>query len=196
MLFSLHGYELPVRLVCFAGDRNPYMIHVRPATQADLPEITEIYNEAILSTPATFDTEIKTVDERRTWLASHGGLYPVLVAEEDARILGWGSLSPMGSRPGWRYTVEDSVYVRERDRGRGVGRALLEALVREARSLGHHSVVARITSCNRPSIHLHRTLGFQPAGTWHEVGRKFDAWLDLVNMALVFDPGSPPAQER
>ena len=169
------------------------MIVVRPAADADLPDITEIYNEAILSTPSTFDTEPKSLDDRRRWLHDHLPAYPVLVAEESSRILGWAALSPLGSRPGYRYSVENSVYVRASDRGRGVGRALLERLVAEARRLGFHAVVARIVSCNESSLHLHRSLGFQDIGTWREVGWKFASWLDVVNMELIFDPGSPPS---
>ena len=171
------------------------MIHVRPATEADLPDITDIYNEAILTTNATFDVEPKSLEDRRAWFAHHAGRYGVLVAEEDSRILGWGSLSTLGSRPGWRYSVEDSVYVRVSDRGRGVGGALLDRLVVEARRLGFHAVVARIVSCNEPSVKLHARLGFQMVGTWREVGWKFDSWLDLVIMELVFDPGKPPSPQ-
>ena len=171
------------------------MIRVRPATQVDLPVITEIYNEAILSTPSTFDTEPKSLDDRRAWFALHGGLYPVLVADQDGLILGWASLSRLSNRPGWRYSVEDSVYVRAPHRGKGVGKALLERLVAEARRLGHHALIARIVSCNQSSVRLHERFGFQTVGTWREVGWKFDSWLDLLVMELIFDPGQPPTRD-
>ncbi len=170
------------------------MIHVRQALEADLPDITGIYNDAVLNSPSTFDTEPKSLDDRRAWFAKHDPLHPILVAVEEGSVLGWGSLTPLGSRPGWRYTVEDSVYVRSDARGRGVGKVLLAHLVEHARRLGHHAVIARVVACNQVSIRLHAKAGFEVVGTWREVGRKFDTWLDLVNMQILFEPGRPPKE--
>jgi L-amino acid N-acyltransferase len=176
------------------------MIHVRVATIDDLPVITDIYNDAVRNTPSTFETTPKSLEDRRAWFELHGAAFPVIVAEESGRILGWASLSRLGSRPGWRFTAEDSIYVHADARSRGVGRALLLRLVDDARRLGYHTIVARIVADNEPSIRLHRSIGFEIVGTWHEVGRKFDRWLDLVNMQLIFEPGAPlnekPAQEN
>ena len=171
------------------------MIQVRAAVEADLGEVTHIYNDAILTTTATFDTEVRTPDQGRAWFAEHHGRYPVLVAEDEGRIVGWASLSPMGTRPGWRYTVEDSVYVHRDCRGRGTGRALLEELVRQGRQQGFHVIIARIVTDNAPSIKLHERLGFEVVGCECEVGRKFGRWLDLLIMQLTFDEGQAPSRE-
>lgn len=167
------------------------MFSVRPANEADLQAVTDIYNEAVLTTTATFDVEPKSLADRRAWFAEHGGRYPLLVAEEDGRVLGWGSLSPYGRRPAYRYSVEDSIYVASAHRGKGVGGALLSALVARARDLGFHAVMGRVVTGNDVSIRLHEKHGFQLVGREREVGWKFGCWLDLVVMELVLGQAPP-----
>jgi phosphinothricin acetyltransferase len=151
----------------------------------DVERITEIYNQAVLSTTATFDTRPQSVEEQRQWFTRHGGPHPVLVAEEDRRVVGWASLSPYSDREAYARTVEISVYVAEECRRRGAGRLLMERIIEEARSLGHHVILARITADNQVSIRLHETLGFFRVGTLREVGVKFGRLLDVEVLQLL-----------
>jgi phosphinothricin acetyltransferase len=157
-------------------------VKIRRATESDASAIAEIYNHAITTSTATFDTEEKSADERRRWLAEHDSNYPVIVAEVDGEVVGWGSLSRYGERPGWRFTVENAVYVRHDYRGRGIGKLLLEHLIEEARNLGYHCIIAQVVGGNDASFKLHEHAGFETAGVLREAGRKFDRWLDVILM--------------
>lgn len=157
-------------------------ITVRPATEADLEAIRAIYNAEVLASTATFDEEPRDPAAQRRWLEAHADPYVVLVAVADGAVLGWGSLSPFGSRPAYRFTVENSVYVQADARGRGVGTVLLRELLRVGRERGFRTVVARITAENGPSIRLHQRCGFVLVGVEREVGYKFGRWLDVVVM--------------
>ncbi len=158
---------------------------IRKAAERDVPRILEIYNQAVAATTATFDTEPRSLEDRLSWFRKHGPRHPVLVAEEGGAVRGWASLSPWSDRSAYDASVEISVYVDEQERGKGIGRALMEAIVAEARALRHHTVLARITADNPVSIHLHEALGFSHAGTVREVGFKFGRWLDVVTMQIM-----------
>lgn len=168
---------------------------IRPATIADLPAINAIYNHYVLHSTATYQTEPSTDAERLSWFQAHGPRHPVLVALEpqmpaDASgdrqsIVGWGSLSPFHPRQAFAQTVENSVYVHPDRLRRGLGRALLTALIAEARGLGHHTIVAVISADQTASIALHDSLGFTTTGTLRQVGRKFDRWLDVAYLQLL-----------
>ncbi|MBI2844031.1 MAG: N-acetyltransferase [Armatimonadetes bacterium] len=157
-------------------------IELRPAQSEDAAAIAEIYNCAIRSTTATFDTEEKSVDDRLRWLAEHGDRYPVIVAVVDGRVVGWGSLSPYGERPAWRFTVENAVYVSPDFQGRGAGRAILRRLTELAKGLRYHAVIAQVVEGNEASLRLHESLGFETVGVLKQVGYKFDRWLDVILM--------------
>ena len=159
-------------------------ITIRDATPADAPAIAGIYNQAVLGTTATFDTEPKTAEDRRRWLAEHDDEHPVIVAERAGEVVGWGSLSSVSDRHAWDCTVEISTYVDERHHGTGVGRALGTDLIARARDLGHHVIISRVCAENVASIRLSAQLGFAQAGVMHEVGRKFGRWLDVVILEL------------
>ena len=159
---------------------------VRPASGVDAGGILEIYNRAVTETTDTFDLVPRTLDQQLAWIADHAGVHPAVVAvEADGTVLGFASLSPYRPRPAYATTVEDSVYVAESARGRGIGRALLADLVRVGREHGFHSVVGRIVGHNEVSISLHRACGFTEVGVEREVGRKFNRWLDVVVMQLL-----------
>ena len=159
-------------------------VRLRDATEADLPRILEITNDAILHTTAIWSLEPTTLDERRAWFVGRRERgYPILVAEgPDGRVLGFASYGEFRPRAGYRHTVEHSLYVDAAVRGRGIGSALLAALVDRAAADGVHVIVAGIDGENHGSIRLHERFGFAQAGRLHEVGRKFDRWLDLVFM--------------
>jgi L-amino acid N-acyltransferase YncA len=154
-------------------------VSIRRAEPADVPDITAIYNEAIATTVATFDTEPKTVDDRMAWLESHGERHPVLVAVVDGKVVGWSSLTPWSERSAYDDTAETSFYVHSAHRGRGVGRALKAAIVEEARRLNFHTIIARVAEGSHESIHLNESAGFVHVGTLKEVGRKFGRLLDV-----------------
>ena len=164
-------------------DMNP--MHIRPASESDVQAIAEIYNDAILNTTATFDTEVKSAEDRLAWLREHGEKHPVLVAETDGRVVGWASLSSWSERCAYETTSEVSVYVDKVHRGKGIGKTLLQHLVEKADELGMHCLLARIVEGNKKSIHLHEIFGFSIVGVMHRVGFKFDRFLDITMMERV-----------
>lgn len=163
---------------------------IRDATGADLPGILAIYNEVIRTSSAVYTEQEATLKDRQAWLVARTGQgYPVLVAADpaDGSVLGYATFGAFRPWPGYRHTVEHSVYVHADVRGRGVGTALVEPLFGLAAALGKHVMVAGIDAANSASIRLHERLGFEQAGTLREVGTKFDRWLDLVFMQRFFD---------
>src|SRR5439155_20203799 len=159
----------------------------RLAARRDGGGIGEVYNHYVSGTTALFDLFPRTLDEQVQWIDEHSGGHPGVVAVargEDGveRVVGFGSLSPFRSRPAYATTVEDSVYLMPEYLGRGIGRLLLDELLRLAELHGFHSVIARITGSNDASIGLHAACGFVIVGTEREVGRKFGRWLDVVEM--------------
>jgi phosphinothricin acetyltransferase len=162
------------------------MLTLRPAKSDDLRAITDIYNEAVLTTNATFDTEPKSYVEQKAWFASHGPRNPILVAELDGIIIGWASLSEWSTRRAYADTAEVSLYVKEGYRNRGIGRRLLESIVQEGEKVGLHTVIARITTGNKESIHLHEQTGFEHIGIMREVGNKFGRLLDVCLMQKIY----------
>jgi len=162
-------------------------VTIRRAELADAPAITDIYNEAILTTTATFDTEPKTVAERTQWLQSHDDRHPVLVAVLGGKVVGWASLTRWSERRAYDETAESSFYVHSTHRGRGIGRKLKAAIIEEARRVRHHTLIARMVQDNRESIHLNESAGFVHVGTLKEVGRKFNKLLDVHIMQKILD---------
>ena len=154
-------------------------VTTRRAAVSDLEAITQIYNEAILTTTATFDMEPKSLAERKGWFESHDERHPVLVAIVDGEVVGWASLSQWSERRAYDDTAETSFYVRSTHRGRGIGRRLKEAIIEEARRLGFHTLIARIAEGSNESLHLNSSVGFVHVGTLKEVGRKFGRLLDV-----------------
>ena len=155
------------------------MISVRPATLQDAAAIARIYNEAVLTSAATFDTEPKSEEDRRAWLAKHGSRHPVWVAEMEGEVVGWASLSEWSDRCAYSDTAENSVYVASSQFGKGVGRQLMKTLVDGARKAKIHTIIARIAGESEISIRLHEQFGFSKIGTMKEVGKKFGRLHDV-----------------
>ena len=162
------------------------MLTIREARREDLTAITEIYNDAIIKTVATFDTQPRLMEEQRAWFAEHDTKYPILVAEDEGLIVGWASLSMWSDRCGYCDTAEISLYVKEGHRNRGIGRKLLKTTLKKGKNAGFHTVIARIAGANQASIHLLEASGFVHIGTMREVGRKFGRLLDVDLMQKIF----------
>ncbi len=156
---------------------------IRAATEADLPAILAIYNDAVAHTTAIWTETLVDLENRRAWVHERQGRgFPVLVADEGGGAAGYGTFGEFNPRDGYRLTVEHSIYVAEGARGRGLGKALLVALIEEARKLGKQSMVGGIDAANADSIRLHAKLGFVEVGRLPRVGTKFGRSLDLVLM--------------
>ena len=147
---------------------------------ADAEVIRQIYNLEVIGSTATLDLVPRTAEEQASWMVAHSGVYPVIVADDGGEVVGFASLSPYRPRPGYATAVEDSIYVAEPHRGRGVGRALLGEAVLLARTHGFHSVVARVGAAQAASVSLHQACGFDLVGIEREIGRKFGRWVDVA----------------
>lgn len=163
------------------------MITVRPARREDLPSILEIYNDAVLTTTATYDYEPRTLEHRLAWFEDHvNNGYPVFVAVDAAgQVVGWSSLSRFHDRPGYRYTTENSIYVDAPHRGKGIGKLLLQPLIDAARRQDYRVIIAVIDADNSASLKLHEKFGFEKVGHFKRVGYKFSRWLDVIYMELM-----------
>ena len=158
----------------------------------DAEAVRAIYNFEVANGTNTFDLVIRSPADQREWIDRHRGAHPAIVAVEDApgpgagghagAVLGFAVVSPYRNRAAYATTVEDSVYVHQDNRGRGIGRLLLDELLVLAAGHGFHAVIARISSENEPSVKLHRACGFELVGVEREVGRKHGRWLDVVEL--------------
>ena len=160
-------------------------MHARLATIDDAEATRSIYNLEVTESTVTFDLVPRTLEQQQAYLVARSGAHAVLVAEDGGEVVGFASFSPYRDRPAYSTTVEDSVYVRRDQQGKGVGKLLLGELVTLARSHGFHAIMARIVGGHDASIALHRALGFEFVGTEREVGRKFGRWLDVDVMQLL-----------
>lgn len=172
---------------------------IRPSRDADVPAITAIYARHVEIGTASFETvapdEAEMRRRRNALMERH---YPWLVAEVDGEVCGYAYAGPYRTRPAYRHSVENSVYVSHSAQRRGVGRALLHALIRACTDRGFRQMVAVIgDSAQAASIGLHRAAGFEMAGTLRNIGYKHDRWLDSVFMQLALGEGaSTPPQTR
>ena len=170
---------------------------IRDAVEGDLPGILEIYNEVVANSTAIYRDDPSTLDERLDWWRARVALgYPVLVAIDASGVVGCASFGDFRAWPGYRCTVEHSVYVRTDRRGQGLGPQLVRALIPRARALGKHVMIAGIDADNAGSIRMHAALGFERVAHFREVGAKFGRWLDLVFMQLRLDDRQSPGQSQ
>lgn len=162
------------------------MLEIRPAVKKDLSAITEIYNDAVLNTTATFDIQPKSDSEQEEWFKRHTGKYTVIVAVEGDIVVGWASLSPWSDRCAYCDTADVAVYIKDGFRGKGIGKKLIGKLLRKGNKNGFHTAIAKICSENQMSFNLFIKLGFKHIGTMKEVGYKFGKVLDVCLMQIIF----------
>src|SRR6266852_538872 len=166
-------------------------LEIRPAAEADLPFITDIYAHAVLYGTATFELIPPDLAEmtRRFGVLMDGG-FPYLVATLDGRVVGYAYAGAYRPRPAYRFTVENSVYLEPAIHRRGIGLQLLQALIAESEARGYRQMIAVIgDSANAGSIGVHAKCGFQMIGTHPDVGFKFGRWLDTVMMQRALGDG-------
>lgn len=160
-------------------------VTVRAATREDIPDLLAIYNHAVVHTTASYDLEPVSLDSRLAWFDDKVQTgWPVWMAEDDGQVVGWATYGPFRAKAGYDLTAEHSVYVRDGLRGRGVGRLLMQTLIRDARQRGLHVLIGGVDADNAGSIAFHKSLGFGEGVRLREVGRKFDRWLDVQFMQL------------
>ena len=172
------------------------MIRIRDAHEGDLPKMLAIYNHVIVHTTAVYTYQPHTLEMRAQWFAGRqqDGL-PVFVAEWDGKVAGFSSYGPFRAWPAYKYTVENSVYVAEEFRGKGIAKALIKPLIERAEATGMHAIIAGIDATNDASIRLHQAFGFVEVAHFKEVGYKFGRWLDLKFLELVLDGPKHPKEE-
>jgi L-amino acid N-acyltransferase YncA len=162
-------------------------IQVLPVERKHLQAILDIYNDAVLTTTASYDYEPRTLEHRTVWFEDHQKHnYPMFVAV-DARgtVLGWSALNPFHSRVGYQFTTENSIYIAADHRGKGIGKLLMQPLIDGARARGLHAIIAAIDAANEASVRLHARFGFEKVAHLKQVGFKFGRWLDVVYMELI-----------
>jgi len=155
-------------------------MRIRPMSPSDWPAVARIYAAGVAGGVATFETEVPTW---QAWDAAHLG-QPRLVADDDEGVAGWVAVSHVSRRPAYRGVVEHSVYVDERARRRGVGRALLEALVAAAPANGIWTIQTSIIDANGPSLRLHEAVGFRVVGRRERIGQRDGVWRDTLLLEL------------
>jgi L-amino acid N-acyltransferase YncA len=162
-------------------------VSLRLAADADLQAINDIYNHYVAVSTTTYDEEPMTLDERRQAFAARGAIHPLTVAVQDGRIVGYGSLHAFRAKHGYRFVVENSVYVHPDHQRQGIGAAILADLIERARTLGLHAIVAVIDATQTASLAIHAKHGFTEVGRFPEIGHKFGRWLDVVFMELLIE---------
>lgn len=165
------------------------MLEIRDATAADCSSMLAIYNEIVSVSTAIFSETLRSEEQQHYWFEDRtSNDLPVLVACDAQVVLGFASYGPFRSWPGYRHTVENSVYVATHARKGGVGTLLLQALIDRAAAAGLHTMIAGIDGENLGSMRLHEKLGFNRVAELRQVGRKFDRWLDLVFYQRMLEP--------
>ncbi len=160
-------------------------VTIRLATVDDMPAVNDIYNYYVPRSTCTYQLEPETLAARVEWFRQHEpAKYPVVVAEADGEVVGWGSLSKFRERAAYAPTVEGSIYIRHDRHRRGLGRLILVDLIERARAAGFHSLIGGADAEQTASIALQESLGFQRVAYLPEVGYKFGRWLDVVYLQL------------
>ncbi len=170
-------------------------MNLSPCTEAlHAPAILAILNHAIVTSTALYDYEPRTLATMAIWFAAkRAGDFPVIGAFDDGgQLLGFASYGAFRAFPAYKYTVEHSVYVHHAQRGKGLGKALMNAVIAQAQAQGKHVMVGAIDAANSASLQLHAELGFERVGTMPQVGFKFGRWLDLALVQRVLATPEQP----
>lgn len=162
------------------------VLKIRSAELKDIDSLTKIYNEAIVKTNATFDTEEKSIIDMKKWYEGHSSKNPVIVCIKDEKVTGWASLSKYDTKKAYSDTAELSLYVLKDFQGQGIGKNLMDEILKRGKKAGLHAVIARVTEGNNVSVHLHEKFGFEQIGTLKEVGKKFGKVLDVHIFEKIF----------
>jgi phosphinothricin acetyltransferase len=157
-------------------------------------QILAIFNEAIVNSTALYDYQARTPEMMEAWFtAKDKGNYPVIgVVSSEGNLTGFGSYGIFRAWPGYKYTVEHSIYVEAKYRRRGIGKVLLQEIIASARAQNYHVLIGGIDSQNAASIRLHQRFGFSHAGSLRQVGFKFGRWLDLTFYQLALETPLEP----
>ena len=171
---------------------------IKPCTEQQLPEILDIFNDAILNSTALYDYKVRNMETMNAWyLDKKTHNHPVIGAFDDNDILlGFATYGMFRVRPAYKYTVEHSVYVRADKRGLGLGKVLLRAIIKEAEEQDFHVMVGVIDASNSASIKLHENEGFFLNGIINEVGFKFGKWLDAAFYQLILKTPTNPTDDK
>ena len=168
---------------------------IREATEKDLMDILEIYNDAILNTTAVYDYQAHTLADRTQWYEKkkQDG-YPLLVFEKNGKVAAFATFGPFRPWPAYKYTIEHSVYVHENYRKEGLATKLMQELIKIANERKYATLVAGIDAANASSIKMHEKLGFTFSGVIKKAGFKFDKWLDLAFYQLELKGPKAPVE--
>ncbi|MCB2292139.1 N-acetyltransferase family protein [Clostridium algoriphilum] len=166
---------------------------IREAVENDLGNILEIFNDAIINTTAIYDYKAHTIDDRKQWYKKKKEEgYPILVVEENNKVIGFATYGPFRAWPAYKYTVEHSIYVDGKYRNKGTGTLLAKELIRITNEREYATMVAGIDESNKKSIQLHEKLGFKYTGRIDKAGFKFGKWLNLVFYQLELEGPKNP----
>jgi L-amino acid N-acyltransferase YncA len=160
---------------------------IRDAGPEDAAALTAIYNQGIVDRIATLETDERTPEERRAWLAGRGPRHPVLVAEVDGQVVGFGSLNVFNPRKAYDHVADFSLYVERLWRGKGVGGRLLQSLIDRARQIGFHKLVLSAFPFNQMGMALYERHGFRVVGVYKEQGLLDGRWVDTIIMEKSLD---------
>jgi L-amino acid N-acyltransferase YncA len=164
-------------------------MEITDAVEADIPAITEIYNDVIRTSTAIFNDAPVSMENRMAWWKTRVGQgYPVLVARDGGAIAGFATFGDFRSWPGYRLTVEGIIHIASATRRQGAGAALLRVLIARARAAKKHVMVAGVDSANTASLKFLEGNGFERVGHLREVGNKFGKFLDLVFLQYALEP--------
>ncbi len=165
--------------------KDNIQIKIREAAIDDLTAINHIYDYYVTNSTCTYQTGLETMEERHAWFNEHGKEYPIIVAENNGIVFAWASISKFKKREAYEPTVENSIYVRHDKLFKGIGSVLLEEIIKIAKEIGYHSIIAGISADQEASIILHEKHGFTKVAHLNEVGYKFGKWLDVVYYQLL-----------
>lgn len=160
---------------------------IRKVCLQDAAAIAEIYNEYVMNTAITFETEPVSTEEMQTRIAAISGSYPYLAYETENEVAGYCYAHLWKSKAAYQYTLETTIYLSPRYTGKGIGQELLQHLTEECRKRGFHALIACITEGNEASFALYRKFGFQQVSHFHKVGMKFERWLDVFDYELILE---------